>query len=139
MAHPMETIMQNTVPELKNLVDVNTIVGKPVEVGTDTVIIPVSRIALGFVSGGGEYGTKNPVLKSGAALDGEKTGYPFAGTLAAGMCVTPVSFLAVTGERVRVLPAQENEPLARIASLMPELLAEVRQALTALKRDARAQ
>ncbi len=131
--------MQSTVSELKNLVDVNTIVGSPVQVGENTLIIPVSRVTLGFVSGGGEYGTKNPVLKSGASLDGENRAYPFAGTLAAGMGVVPVSFLAVTGDRVSVLPAQEDEPYARITALLPGILTEVRQMLAAMKRDSRTQ
>lgn len=131
--------MQSAVSELKNLVDVNTIVGSPVQVGENTLIIPVSHVTLGFLSGGGEYGTKNPVLKSGAALDGDGRAYPFAGTIAAGMGVAPVSFLAVTGERVCVLPAQESEPYGRITALLPEILTEVRQLLTSLKRDVRTQ
>lgn len=138
MAHPLETILQSTVSELNNLVDVNTIVGAPVQLGDGTMIIPVSRVTLGFVSGGGEYGTKNPVLQSGAALD-SGTAYPFAGTLAAGMGVTPVSFLTVAGGRVSVLPAQENEPLARIVSMLPELMSEARQMIASLQRDKRAQ
>ena len=140
MSHPLETIMQSTVSELKNLVDVNTIVGSPVQVGEDTLIIPVSRVTLGFVSGGGEYGVKNPVLKSGAALEnGENAKYPFAGTLAAGMGVVPVSFLAVNGDHVSVLPAQENEPCAKITALLPDILSQVRQMLTDLKQENRIQ
>ena len=140
MSHPLETIMQSSVSELKNLVDVNTIVGNPVQVGENTLIIPVSRVTLGFVSGGGEYGVKNPVLKSGAALEGGgNNNYPFAGTLAAGMGVVPVSFLAVTDNHVTVLPAQESEPCAKITALLPDVLAQVRQMLSDLKRENRIQ
>lgn len=139
MAHPLENILQPAVAELKNLVDVNTVVGTPVQVGENTLIIPVSRVTLGFLSGGGEYGTKNPVMRCGAALDKDDRAYPFAGTLAAGMGIVPVSFLAVTGERVCVLPAQETEPYARIAALLPEVLSEACQLMKSLKPDKRAQ
>ena len=139
MPHPLENIMQPTVSELKNLVDVNTIVGNPVQVGANTLIIPVSRITLGFVTGGGEYGVKNPILKSGASLDGDKNAYPFAGTMAAGLGVAPVSFLAVTDDKVCVLPAQENEPYARITALLPEILTEVREMLASCKKEGRTQ
>ena len=55
MSHPVENIMRSTMEQLRQMVDVNTIVGSPVETGNGTVLLPVSKVSMGFVSGGGEY------------------------------------------------------------------------------------
>lgn len=54
MSHPVENIMRSTMEQLRQMVDVNTIVGSPVETGSGTVLLPVSKVSMGFVSGGGE-------------------------------------------------------------------------------------
>ena len=56
MAHPIENIMKTTMEEIKQMVDVNTVVGTPILTGTETMILPVSKVSVGFFSGGGEYG-----------------------------------------------------------------------------------
>ena len=127
MAHPLETIMETTIGRLRELVDANTVIGAPVKLGEETLVVPVSRISLGFVSGGGEYGTKNPVPRTGFALEAGSRAYPFAGTLAAGVGVRPIAFLCVQGERISVLPADTDEPLDRLVASVPSLCGEIRQ------------
>ena len=97
MMHPIENIMKGAMEEIKAIVDVNTIVGDPILTGEETMILPVSKVSLGFISGGGEYemGSDKPVRKSGTALDAdlgtdhEGGRYPFAGAAVAGMSLTP--------------------------------------------------
>ena len=137
MAHPLENIMQTTMAELKKLVDVNTVVGEPVRLSEDALVIPVSRVTLGFVSGGGEYGTKNPVLKAGNALETGGAGYPFGGVMSAGLGITPVAFLSVRPEGVSVLPVEEDELVGRIAGLLPELTSRITAMIKSLKEDGR--
>lgn len=60
MAHPIENIMKTTMEEIKQMVDVNTVVGTPILTGTETMILPVSKVSVGFFSGGGEYGGAKP-------------------------------------------------------------------------------
>ena len=55
MAHPIETIMRTTMENLKDMIDVDTVVGSPVSTGDGLTIVPVSRVSFGFVAGGGEY------------------------------------------------------------------------------------
>ena len=72
MSHPVENIMRSTMEQLRQMVDVNTIVGSPVETGNGTVLLPVSKVSMGFVSGGGEYimgQAATPVKRAGEALD----------------------------------------------------------------------
>ena len=55
MSHPIENIIKTTMENLQTLINVNTIVGSPVRVDNNTMVIPVSHVSIGFVSGGGEY------------------------------------------------------------------------------------
>ena len=123
MAHPIENIMKTTMEQLKEMVDVNTIVGDPVMTGSDTVIIPVSRVCLGFLSGGGEYGPhKTSRRDQGEPEEGR---FPFAGTSVGGLNLTPMAFLAITDGVVHVLPANYSCTLDRIIEMVPETIREV--------------
>lgn len=140
MAHPIENIMKTTMEEIKQMVDVNTVVGTPILTGTETMILPVSKVSVGFFSGGGEYGAgkpdkgKCPIAKSGAELatDQPENGYPFAGASIGGMTLTPLAFLSVTNGNVKVLPAQSNTTLDRAIELMPEAITTLEQAISGL-------
>ena len=62
--HPIETIMSTTMENIRDMIDVNTVVGDAVTPAEGTVIIPISRVSFGFVAGGGEYGdTRGDVWK----------------------------------------------------------------------------
>ena len=58
MDHPIDTLMKHTMEELKNMVDVNTIVGTPVTSPDGTIIVPISKVSFAFLSGGSEFGNK---------------------------------------------------------------------------------
>lgn len=82
----LNEIIQTTLQSIKGIVESDTIVGKPIDCGNGTVIIPVSKISLGFASGGLDYSSKKE------ASDKEKN---FGGGGGTGVSVTPVSFLVV--------------------------------------------
>lgn len=136
MAHPIENIMKTTMEQLKEMVDVNTIVGTPILTSGETMILPVSKVSMGFFSGGGEYGQqekqagKAPIASSGEQL-GEASGgcYPFAGASVAGMTLTPLAFLSVTAGNVKVLPACSHGALDRALELLPESITTLEQAI----------
>lgn len=136
MAHPIENIMKTTMEQLKEMVDVNTIIGTPILTTGETMILPVSKVSMGFFSGGGEYGqhekqVKPPIARSGEELGGEAggCGYPFAGASVAGMTLTPLAFLSVTGGCVKVLPASSHCTLDRALELLPESITTLEQAI----------
>lgn len=115
--------------KLREMVDVNTIVGDPVVITGETMVLPVSKVSLGFVSGGGEYPARDnrekpPAIKAaGEKLDAaEGVKYPFAGAAAAGLTLNPTAFLSVCGKNVRVLPAQYSGSLDRAVEMLPELM-----------------
>lgn len=114
--HPIENLMKSTMENLKDMIDVNTIIGSPVETKDGACIIPISRVSFGFASGGSEFDSKNK-LSSDFQVD-----YPFAGGSGAGVSVKPVSFLVVKKDCVRLLPVEQDSTYDRIIDTVPQVL-----------------
>lgn len=118
--HPIENLMQTTLENIKDMVDVNTVVGEPIEAGNGSTIIPISRVSFGFVAGGGEYDTKH------VPLDTTLTAAPFAGGSGAGVSVQPVGFLVVGENGVHMLPAQSTTLMERALNCLPQVVEDVK-------------
>jgi sporulation protein YtfJ len=118
--HPIQGLMKTAMETLKTMVDVNTVVGDPVETQDGTVIVPVSRVAFGFAAGGGEYGP------GAADTEGEAVGFPFGGGSGAGVSVAPVGFLVVQSGSVRILPVDGATPVDRLIDLVPQVVEKIR-------------
>ena len=116
--HPIETIMSTTMENIRDMIDVNTVIGDAVTPAEGTVIIPISRVSFGFVAGGGEYGLKTPQPPA--------DNLPFAGGTGAGVTVQPMGFLVVKNDQVRLTPAQYYAPVDRVIEMIPPLLGDVR-------------
>ncbi len=125
MAHPIENIMGTTMESLKEMIDVSTVVGVPVSAGEGVTVIPVSRVSFGFVAGGGEYDCKSVPLP----LDENPQPLPFAGGTGAGVTVSPVAFLMVSGDQVRLLPAVNSTPIDRLVEMIPQIVKDVKDLL----------
>lgn len=130
MAHPIENVMRTTMENLKDMIDVNTVIGEPVLSGDGITIIPISKVSFGFVAGGGEYGLSDMCKVPPAAAEG----MPFAGGTGAGVSVHPVGFLVVGNGHVRMLPANFNTPLDRIVEMVPQLVCDVRDMINSKQK-----
>ncbi|QEK12197.1 sporulation protein YtfJ [Crassaminicella thermophila] len=121
--HPIEALMKTTMESLKDMVDVNTIVGDPVETPDGTVIIPISRVSFGFASGGGEYNIKINNQEEDADTSDK---LPFAGGTGAGVSVQPVAFMVVGNGEMKLLPVDQNATmLDNLINFMPKLLDKI--------------
>lgn len=120
--HPIENIMQTTMEQIKKMVDVNTVVGTPIIADETTTVVPVSKVSLGFLAGGGEYSGKSCVKKSNEQMDNLEGRYPFAGTAVVGMSITPLAFVSASGEDVKVLPVTFDCTIDRVVELIPQVL-----------------
>ena len=126
--HPIESLMRTTMDSLKDMVDVNTVVGEPVETKEGTVIIPVSRVSFGFVTGGGdeavagEGGQSEPVQEGEEQSQSPSGSMPFTGGTGAGVSVRPVGFLVVGERKVRFLPVDSRAHLDRLLEEAPEIV-----------------
>ncbi|NPV90339.1 MAG: sporulation protein YtfJ [Firmicutes bacterium] len=114
--HPIETLMKTAMESIKEMVDVNTVVGDPVETPDGMVIVPVSRVSCGFAAGGGEYDT---------GVSEGPGGLPFGGGSGAGVSVQPVGFLVVGHNQVRLLPVDSNAAVDRLIDLAPQVLSQI--------------
>lgn len=115
--------MQTTMESIKQMVDVNTVVGDAFEMQDGSVIVPVSRVAFGFAAGGGEMGKKSYGV-AGDGAEGESATYPFAGGSGAGVAVSPVGFLVVSQGKVQLLSV-ETASVDKLIELAPALVDKV--------------
>ena len=113
--HPIESLMGTSMENIRDMVDVNTVVGDPVSTQDDSTIIPISRVSFGFVAGGGEYGAAKP-----GTMD-----LPFAGGSGAGVSVSPMGFLVCSQNGVRLLSASCQSPFERVVEMIPQALEEL--------------
>ena len=103
---------------IREMVDVNTVVGDPVKTQDGSTIIPISRVSFGFVAGGGEY--------AGGISQPQADGLPFAGGSGAGVSVNPMGFLVCSQSGVRLLSASCATPIERIVEMIPQALDGIR-------------
>ena len=82
MEHPIGALMQTAMASIKDMVDVNTVIGEAITTADGATLIPISRVSFGFVAGGGEYGESQARQKSADATDSD---IPFAGGAGAGV------------------------------------------------------
>lgn len=116
--HPIENIMQTAMAEIKEMVDVNTIIGDPIISTDGSTIIPISKVSFGFLSGGGEYGQS------------EESSYPFAGGASSGVSISPVGFLIVDDSKVQMLSVNGKNPFEHLIKTIPEIITELKQAFS---------
>ncbi|MGI6012800.1 MAG: GerW family sporulation protein [Oscillospiraceae bacterium] len=121
--HPIGDVMETTMTKLKEMVDANTVVGTPINTPDGVTLIPVSRVSVGFASGGSDLPVK------------EKTG--FGAGNGAGIKVDPIGFLVVKESNVRLIsiapPA--NTAVDRAIELLPELFEKVDNFLEKRKEE----
>jgi sporulation protein YtfJ len=116
--HPIENIMQVTMNEIKQMVDVNTIVGDAITTPDGSTILPVSKVSFGFVTGGGEYGNKKTPPPEDAR-------YPFGGGGGAGITISPIAFLIVKNEDVKLLTVDHQNTYETLMDKIPQILTQV--------------
>ena len=115
MTNNISEMISSAMERMQKMVDVNTIVGQPVQVSEDVTIIPITKVHIGMGGGGTDFATKS-------ALAAKKD--PFGGGMGAGVSVDPVAFLVIQGKSVRMLPVAEpaSSTVDRIIEQAPDLL-----------------
>ena len=106
--------MNVTLDNLKAMVDADTIIGTPVKVG-DVTLIPVSKVSFGLATGGSDIPSK-----TSSAL--------FGGGGGAGVTVTPIAFISISGTNVKMLQVNaEVTPVNKLIDEAPELIGKVKE------------
>ncbi|MBO5733683.1 MAG: GerW family sporulation protein [Clostridia bacterium] len=114
--HPINGLMETAMQSIKDMVDVNTIVGEPVESKDGTIIIPISKVSFGFGAGGSDFGQKT-VANSDSNFGGGSGG---------GATIEPVAFMVVGKEEIKLMPIEKNtSPAQDIIDSVPTLIDKV--------------
>ncbi|MCJ8009610.1 GerW family sporulation protein [Lederbergia wuyishanensis] len=108
--HPIQGVMTTAMENLKEMIDVNTIIGDPVETPDGGVILTVSKVGFGFAMGGSEFKSGG---SSGSSDDegGQGSYLPFGGGSGGGVSITPIAFLIVNKHGVNMLHLEQNTHL----------------------------
>ncbi|WP_126425642.1 GerW family sporulation protein [Brevibacillus marinus] len=118
--HPIQSLMKTTLENLKQMVDVNTIIGDPVETPDGSVILPVSKVGFGFAAGGSEFEYSQDFHVHQADH------HPFGGGSGGGVSITPVAFLVVGKQGIRSIPLENTTHLYdRILDSIPQFVDKI--------------
>lgn len=111
--HPIERIMDTAFTKIRTLCNADTVVGHPVTTADGVSIVPISKVTMGFLTGGGEYSDMSRE---------EYSEYPFAGGSGAGVSVSPIGFLVSDGKSVKMVNVDDKSPFDKIMELLPEVM-----------------
>ena len=114
MSQKLPNMLENTIAKIREMVDVNSVIGDPITTPDGVTIIPVSKVSVGFGGGGSDFATKN----------GDN---PFGGGVGAGVKVTPIAFLIVKEGSVRMIPVATpaNTTADRLVEMVPDTLDKI--------------
>ena len=103
--NPVSSVLEETLSNLKSIIDIDCIVGEPIKEG-GCVIIPISKVSIGFVSGGGEYKKEKIKFKNPK--------YPFAGGSGAGCNISPIGFLIINNIDVKFISTEDKTGIGKV-------------------------
>ena len=117
MSQTLSNMIENTLSKVKDMISVNDVVGTPITTPEGVTIIPISKVSVGFGGGGSDFVSKNL----------NKQENPFGGGVGGGVNVTPVAFIIIKGDSVRMLPvaAPANTTADRVVELVPDVLDKI--------------
>lgn len=111
--HPIQGLMGTTMSKIREMVDVNTIIGDPITTPDGTVIIPVSKVGFGFAAGGSDFPSKQPKDI-------------FGGGSGAGISIQPLAFLIVSNGEVKLLQMDNSKNTGdKMVNLVPDVIQKI--------------
>ena len=116
MDKKIDSIMEKTAEKLTGLVDVNTVIGSPVVTASGAQVIPFTKVTMGYLSGGGEYGEVKKIENDECL--------PFAGGAGTVVNVKPAGFLIDDGKECRIVRVTDD-PLDGLVEKAGELLGKL--------------
>ena len=102
--HPIEGLMITAMNSIQDMIDVNTIIGEPIETSNNIVIIPISKVSFGFAAGGSEF--KGETIDEYKKVEKEEQiqyRLPFGGGAGAGVTINPIAFLVIMPDHVKLI------------------------------------
>ena len=121
--HPIEGLMTTAMNSIQDMIDVNTIIGEPIETSNNIVIIPISKVSFGFAAGGSEFkGETVDEYKKKEKEEEVQYRLPFGGGSGAGVTINPIAFLVIQGENVKLMPVNYSSSIDKLLDYIPDFL-----------------
>lgn len=124
----IEEVMSTAMHNIRSLVDVDIVVGQPIASNSNVTIIPLTKVTVGFVSGGGEYYSELKEIK-------KETEYPFAGGSGAGLNLQPIGFLSISGSDVKIIKIDSKSAIEKLIEAVPEVAKFLNKTFKKNKKD----
>ena len=117
MSQNLPNMLENTIAKIREMVDVNSVVGDPITTADGVTIIPISKISIGLGGGGSDFVSRHVNHQEN----------PFGGGVGAGVKVTPIAFLIIKDGSVRMLPVATpaNTTADRLVEMVPDTLDKI--------------
>ncbi|MET3727496.1 sporulation protein YtfJ [Fictibacillus halophilus] len=136
--HPIQGLMKTAMENLKEMIDVNTIIGDPVETPDGSVILTVSKVGFGFAAGGSEFGgqeeSRNSSTQHGSSSQSKEM--PFGGGSGGGVSITPIAFLVVSNTGIKTIHLDNSTHLyERILDLAPGVIDKLQHLMNKNKHN----
>ncbi|MTT31651.1 sporulation protein YtfJ [Terrilactibacillus sp. BCM23-1] len=129
--HPIQGLMKTAMENLKDMIDVNTIIGEPIQTPDGSIILTVSKVGFGFAAGGSDFGKES---NNSSSSEGEKSSLPFGGGSGGGVSVTPIAFLIVGTQGVKTIHLDNNTHLyEKLLELAPQTVDKIQKILESSK------
>jgi len=124
--HPIEGLMITAMNSIQDMIDVNTIIGEPIETSNNVIIIPISKVSFGFAAGGSEFKGET-INEYSRRHEEEQVQYrlPFGGGSGAGVNINPIAFLVVQSDNVKLLPVSHTSAIDKLLDYMPDAIDKV--------------
>lgn len=128
--HSIEGLMQAAMDSIRNMIDVNTIIGEPIKIQDNIAVIPISKVGFGFAAGGSEFNGQT-IKEYSKDREGEEIAYktPFGGGSGAGVSIKPVAFLVIQDNIVKILPVEHSCTIDKILDYIPDLMEKANKML----------
>lgn len=124
--HPIQGLMQTAMENIKEMVDVNTIVGDPVQTPDGSVIMPISKVGFGFVAGGSDIRYDGEGMHAQTDQHNASVAAPFGGGSGGGISITPIAFLVVGTHGVKIVPLDNQTHLMeRVIDAAPHVFDKI--------------
>ena len=109
---PVERVMENAYKGMKSMAGADMVLGSPIVTNDGITIVPICRITLGFLTGGGEYSSSVR----------ESYEFPFAGGSGTGMSINPIAFLVCDKTKIKIINMDEKSPFEQLGEVIPEII-----------------
>lgn len=130
--HPIENLMKTAMNSIKDMVDVNTIVGEAIETSNNMVIVPVSKVCFGFAAGGTEFASECEEEN----ITNQKL--PFGGGSGAAVHITPVGFIIIDSGNIgapKFIPVEHSDAVDKLLDYVPDLMEKVNKMIDKILKN----